>query len=117
VKGPFGELGVVTAKKISGGAHHTEAPFRARPSSSFSVIGSAGSGVHVKTDGDGWHEYPGEGREVLTTTSRLCCDGKHDDCGGLLRVKDVIAEPTPEQLRQKFVLCICACHMVPGTGN
>jgi hypothetical protein len=55
-------------------------------------------------------------REVLTTTSAFCRNGEHDRCRGLLKIADVVEDPPPEQIGRR-VMCICACHLVPGTGN
>jgi hypothetical protein len=80
---------------------------------------------HVGYDTDdvralAWENYvdfgPG-GKEVLTTTSWHCRDGAHPDCRGLLRVEDVVEHPTPEQIAHRFVMCVCACHLKPGSGN
>ena len=57
-------------------------------------------------------------REVLTmVASPACAAGRHEECKGWLPVEEAIKQPTPEQLAQKMVFCLCACHMVPGTGN
>jgi hypothetical protein len=57
-------------------------------------------------------------REVLTiVASPACAQGRHDECNGWLPVAEAIEHPTPEQLAQKIVFCLDACHLVPGTGN
>jgi hypothetical protein len=48
-------------------------------------------------------------RSILTTTFAECGaerhPDRHADCSGLLKIEG------------KYVLCICCCHLVLGSGN